>query len=534
MTSLLKSTFSSADTRVLMIAAERAILYLFDSGEITQAYIFGSDDAGLASFERCMTELEPGPLCILVDVVEEEYRADTIPHVSGADRKAVLQRKYARLFRGTRYHHALRQGRESGDRRDDRVLLTAITRPEVLTPWLDILSAHKVPLAGIYSLPILSERILKKIGATGPNVLLISLQKASGLRQTFFRDGHLKISRLAHMPRLGSVPFAAHLMGEVEKLRRYLNSLALISRDSPLSIYILSYGQLLSELEQHCRDTDQEKFHLLDVDDVGSRLGLKQTGESHYSDLIFAKVLASKIPRNHYAQPEETQFYSMHRTRIGLAVASLMLLLASAGWSGFSFIEGVLLKQQSLDAAQKAEFYQQRFEMARSKLPATPVEPREIKTAVDAIQALRSYKSSPEPMLQLLGDALDHNQAVQLDAVSWSTEVTLDDEADDSGAGIGLDGLPIASNYAYFQIAELNGHLARFSGDYRGAIDIIDRLAGELEKRPNVESVEVLQYPLDVRSDASVSGSTTINEDRAVAAFRLKLVLGVSDGSQES
>ena len=172
--------------------------------------------------------------------------------------------------------------------------------------------------------------------------------------------------------------------------------------------------------------------------------------------------------------------------------------------------------------------------MARSKLPATPVEPREIKTAVDAIQALRSYKSSPEPMLQLLGDALDHNQAVQLDAVSWSTEVTLDDEADDSGAGIGLDGLPIASNYAYFQIAELNGHLARFSGDYRGAIDIIDRLAGELEKRPNVESVEVLQYPLDVRSDASVSGSTTINEDRAVAAFRLKLVLGVSDGSQES
>ena len=129
---------------------------------------------------------------------------------------------------------------------------------------------------------IVSEGLLKRIDAGGPNVLLISLQKASGLRQSFFRDGHLKISRLAHMPRLGSVPFAAHLMGEVEKLRRYLNSMAMIATDHPLSIYILSHGQLLSELEQHCRDTERERFYLLDVEEVSRRLGMKKTGESHY------------------------------------------------------------------------------------------------------------------------------------------------------------------------------------------------------------------------------------------------------------
>lgn len=534
MISLLKSTFSSSDSRVLLIAADRAILYLFDAGEVSQAYIFGADETGLTSFNRCMTELEPAPMCVLIDVVEEEYRPDTIPHVSGADRKAVLQRKYARLFRGTPYHHALRQGRESGDRRDDRVLLTAVTRPEVLTPWLDLLNTHKVPVAGIYSLPILSERLLKRIGATGANVLLITLQKASGLRQTFFRDGHLKISRLAHMPRLGSVPFAAHLMGEVEKLRRYLNSMALISRDSPLSIYILSYGQLLSELEQHCRDTDQEQFFLLDVDDVGRRLGLKQTGDSHYSDLLFAKLLCGKVPLNHYAQPEETRFYAMHRTRIALAVAGVMLLLAGAGWSGFNFIEGVIFKQQALDAAQKAEFYQQRFEMARRKLPATPVEPREIKTAVDAIATLRRHKSSPEPMLRLLGSALIASPEIKVDEVKWRTSMTADEE-DSRAVRRGVpEPTPSNDEYAYFQVAELNGHLAPFSGDYRGAIDIIDRLVDELKSHADVETVEVLQYPLDVRSEASVSGSTTIDSERVVAAFRMKLVLGVSNGGQES
>ncbi|MEQ8663345.1 MAG: hypothetical protein RLW62_21220, partial [Gammaproteobacteria bacterium] len=344
-----------------------AILYLFQGGELAQAYIFGADQAGLASFRRCLGEIEQAPLCVLLDVVEEEYRQETIPHVSGADRRAVLARKYARLFRGTPYHTAQFQGRDSGERRDDRVLLTAITRPEVLTPWLDLLLEYEAPVVGIYSLPILSQRLLKHIGATGPNVLLISLQKASGLRQSFFRDGQLKISRLAHMPRLGSVPFAAHLMSEVEKLRRYLNSLALVSRDSPLTIYILSHGQLLEELEQHCRDSEQEKYYLLDTEDVARRLGLARTGKSHYADLVLARLLVGRPPAQSYAQPEQTQFYTLHRLRQALAVAGIALVLASAGWSGFNFIEGVILKEQALDAAQKARFYQERFEMARAK-----------------------------------------------------------------------------------------------------------------------------------------------------------------------
>lgn len=152
----------------------------------------------------------------------------------------------------------------------------------------------------------------------------MSLQKASGLRQTFFRDGQLKISRLgATVPRLSSVPFADHLFGEVEKLRRYLNSLALISRDSPLSIYILSHGQLLTEFEQHCHDSDNEKFVLLDVDQVATRVGLDEGSGTHYSDVMFAHLLASEVPLNHYARPEETQYYTLHRLRLALATASL-------------------------------------------------------------------------------------------------------------------------------------------------------------------------------------------------------------------
>ncbi|MCB1745629.1 MAG: hypothetical protein KDK06_00545 [Gammaproteobacteria bacterium] len=533
MTSLLKSTFSSAETRVLLVGGERAILYLFEGRELAQAYIFGADEAGLVAFSRCLSELDPAPVCVLVDIVEEEYRQDTIPHVTGADRRAVLERKFARLFRGTTYHSAMFQGRLGGERRDDSVLLTAITRPEVLAPWIDRLLEQHTPIAGIYSLPIVSEGLLKRIDAGGPNVLLISLQKASGLRQSFFRDGHLKISRLAHMPRLGSVPFAAHLMGEVEKLRRYLNSMAMIATDHPLSIYILSHGQLLSELEQHCRDTEREKFYLLDIEQVSRRLGMKRTGESHYADLVFARQLLVRAPRSSYAKVEETQFYALHRLRIALSVAGIILLLASAGWSGFNFIEGVILKEQALDAAQKAAFYRERFEMARAKLPATPVEPREIKTAVDVVAELRAHKATPGALLAVVSSALDREPGVQLDAIDWRS-------GDAEAVGASPSPAPEAGvvlnepTVDLYQVAELDAHLAPFDGDYRQAIALVDRFAAALSTRPEVTEVEVLQYPLDVRSDASVSGSATAGQGQAAANFRLKLVMGVNNGSQES
>jgi hypothetical protein len=259
MTFSLKSSFSIAEKRALLVTAERAILYQCRNGQVDIAYEFAANEAGRETFLRALVETNPTPIYVLVDVVEEEYRQDVIPHVFGADRKSVLERKFSRLFRGTTYCHAILQGRETEGRKDDKVLLTAITKTDIVAPWIALMEQQKVPVAGIYSLPVLSQALLKKIGAKGANVLLISVQSASGLRQTFFRDRQIKISRLAQMPRIGSVPYASHLMGELEKLRRYLNSLALTSRDAPLDIYILSHGQWLTELEQHCRDTAEER-----------------------------------------------------------------------------------------------------------------------------------------------------------------------------------------------------------------------------------------------------------------------------------
>ncbi len=537
MTFSLKSSFRLGEKRSLLITADKAVLYQCHDGQVDKAYEFSADEAGRENFLRCLDQTPRAPIYLLVDIVEEEYRHEVIPHVFGSDRKSVLERKFARLFRGATYCHAIIQGRETEGRKDDRVLLTAITKADIILPWVEPIREQKIPLAGIYSLPVLSQLLLKKIGARGPNILLLSVQRASGLRQTFFRDRQIKISRLAQMPRIGSVPYASHLMAELEKLRRYLNSLALISRKGPLEIYILSHGEWLNELKPHCHDTDDERFILMDVVDVAAHLGLKGKLATAYSDVIFNQLLLDAAPKNHYANEEETRYFSLHRMRNGLIAAGIVLLVASMGWSGFNFLDGVSLKQQALDAEQKANFYQARYTMARGNLPPTPVEPRDIKTAVDLVETLRHYKSDPAPIFELISSVLEALPSVRLDHVKWYFAVDPNaTDASNSRKKRVTEGVLIARDpkYSHYHIAVFKGHLEAFSGDYRAAIAQADELAAELARHPDIQAVEVLEYPLNVTSEANLSGTATKAAAVSEAKFAVKVVLGLPYGTKQS
>jgi hypothetical protein len=244
----------------------------------------------------------------------------------------------------------------------------------------------------------------------------------------------------------------------------------------------------------------------------------------------------AKCRANHYARPEETQYYTLHRLRLALATASLLMVLGSGGWSGINFIEGVNFKQQALDATQKARFYGQRYELARAKLPPTPVEPEQIKTAVDAVATLRQYKPDPSRSCSARWAACwNARPMVTLDELAWTAA------ADAASRG---DGHRRASRRARAVWRRATGSITRwrnsahtskpFDGDFRKAIAVVDSLADELKAQPDkVHGVTVLQYPLDTRPEASVSGTCASSAgEPVVPAFRIKLVLEVRDGQR--
>lgn len=539
MTSFLRSKFDVFDRRAVFITGDKIAVYHWRGGGLADGFLFEANDSGFAQFARYLEESPPHPVYLVVDVVEEEYRQETIPHARGGDRRALIDRKLARLFRNTPYQFARIQGREREGRKDDRLLLTALTNPDQLDPIIRLFTDNKVPLAGIFSLPMLSERLLAAIDAKAANVLLVTLHGASGLRQTFLHDNELKVSRLAKMPRYGSVSYGPHIIGELDKFRRYLVSLRLASPELPIDVFIVTGGNLIGELRHQAKPQDLVRYHLVNVADLGQRLGISGALTTPYSDVVFAHLLLEGQPRNQYAPRHQTRYYRMHRTRLGMLAAAALTLFGATVWSGVNFIQGLSMRQQSIEASKKADFYRARYDIAHKRLPPTAVGPRDIEAAVNTVDLLEQYKSSPLESMRLISHALDQFPSLQLDKLDWHTGADPDSTLGPGYGAAPAEAMPLPAEpgektYLYYQIADIEGHIAPFDGDYREALALIDGFAEALRKSERAYKVEVVRRPLNVDSSGSLQGAAEDQLDATNSGFAVRLVLGIEgNGDKE-
>lgn len=73
--------------------------------------MFDANKEGYEYFDRYLSETLKLPIYLPVDVFEEEFKHDTIPHLFGADRVSTIERKKSRLFRDTPYFYSKILGR---------------------------------------------------------------------------------------------------------------------------------------------------------------------------------------------------------------------------------------------------------------------------------------------------------------------------------------------------------------------------------------------------------------------------------------
>lgn len=528
MISLLRSKFNRGPKRAICLSADAVTVYHWQNGDIADSFQFDSDDTGRFHFARYLQETPLLTTYVLVDVVEEEFRQDTIPHVSGSDRKNILERKFNRSFRNSPYIYHMLQGRQKEGRKDDKVLLTALTKPDAITPWIKLLEQNRVPLAGIYSLPIMSKALLKPLNAKSKNVLLVSMGSSSGLRQTYFRDQQLQVSRLAKLPRYGTTPYGSYVLAELEKLYQYLKNLRVLSREEPLDIYILAHGEVLVDLNNRVKETALTRYHLIDVATLSREMGIEGVLTTPFSDYLYAHSLLSATPQNHYGSTNDTHYFSMHQARVGLYAASILTLLAGTTWGGYNFISGISLKHQSTKIAQDAAYFQARYEIAKKDLPPTVVEPADIKSAIDIIDTLAKHKSTPFLMMSAVSKVLDRYPNLQIDGIDWTvntdpnTHSFENNRFDEDKQGIEK------GDYKYYHIATIKGHLTPFDGNYRNALGMVKRFANSIKAEENVHHVTIDSLPLDISPESKLSGAANENEHRE-AIFALTVIIGVAN-----
>ena len=81
------------------------------------------------------------------------------------------------------------------------------------------------------------------------------------------------------------------------------------------------------------------------------------------------------------------------------------------------------------------------------------------------------------------------------------------------------------------ELGFVTAEIAGFSGDYRAALNSVNRLVANLRADKRVAAVEVLQEPVNVSSFADLQGNTTdeLTAQREPALFKLKVMLNMPD-----
>jgi hypothetical protein len=512
---------------LVYLTAEQASSHLWEGDRLVSERNYPATDEGRAAFEGFLRRHGAEPIPLLTDLVEEDYRFESVPHLVGPDRSALFGRKLEQYYRATPYRHAAVVGREAEGRRDDRVVFSALTNPGLLNPWVEMMARAGVPLRGVYSVPLVSRELLAGLRST--HVLLLTWEERAGLRQSYFVDNQLRFTRLT-----GNVEhdrLVERVTSETSLTVKYLASLSLLPADHPLDICILCDAADRAELQARLRADPALRHVYLDVSELAGRIGYR--GELNGSDAtpLLLHALAQKPPPNQYGNADHVHFYSLWRVRRGLLALAAAVLLATGGWSLYEVWDGLRLKSRAEDLAAETRNLEQAYRQLTADFPKTGVSTANIKVGVSAAQRLAAYSPPPAELLGRLSAVLDAFPAVQVGSLSWQSSFQPESVAAAGAAGTGnapdapapgAAPSPVAEDALPAQVMILNGEIWPFNGDYRAALDMVERLRAALAQH-GLEAA-ALKLPLDLRPEASLAGGADEQAGTRRAPFSLRII----------
>ena len=284
-------------SRIFYFTGHRLTVFHWNRKSFTGACSFEPDADGLDKFRQYLETSENIATKLLVDVIEEDLRIETVPHVFGKDRKAVLSRVVDRYYRSSnQFVYSEVIGRQKTGRKDDNVLIGGITNPSLIQPWIDIMEECGTPLSGVWTLPLLSKQLMPVVnGKQGP-VLLVSQQVNSNLRQTFFRDGKVRSSRqsVINQDAEDTSNLGVFAAPEVEKTIEFLRNQRLIAGDEVIQVHVLGSDAQLESLEAAFESNALTEVKIHNISDIQNKLGLKDLS-GRFSDELFAWLCLNQV-----------------------------------------------------------------------------------------------------------------------------------------------------------------------------------------------------------------------------------------------
>lgn len=517
-------------SHLLYLSSEFVWAYPWHKGALGAPVRFANDRAGVDAFMDHLDAQPYGPVYLMVDLIEEDFQRITLPHVTGRSGRRLLARRLLQQYRETPYRYVRVQGREPAGRQDDIALLSALTNPALVQPWVEALELLRAPLAGLYSTTLMSTALVRKLGLADQRLLLVT-QQAAGLRQSYFLDGQLKFSRLTLAVDRDGAP--VDVARETAKTQQFLTSTRLIGRGEVLHTVIVAPEDTLDRLEPQCQDGAETAYHFETMDDAARRTGLPRAPE--LADTLLLTLLGQERPASQYSLGEARRYFQLWRARLALYGASAVLAAGTLVWLGVDVWRYVGATSSTAALYAEAKQYDQRYRAALSTMTPAIDKTANMKAAVTVAQLLARQGPQPLPLISQLSAALDKVPQIRLVQLDWKiAPPATPAEPAATGFVAGTSGTvmePISSLMLGLparvpQALRLEAEIMVPPDNYREVVNRMNAFSQELARQPHM-TVEIVQQPVDTRSNVKLSGKAGAGAAGGVeskARFILNLV----------
>ncbi|RDH82642.1 MAG: hypothetical protein DIZ80_10195 [endosymbiont of Galathealinum brachiosum] len=480
------------------------------------------------------------PVRILVDLIEEDFKKETIPHVGSSDRKSIVSRLIERHYRKSKdYVHYNVVDRETGGRKDDVLLYSVLSNPEILEPWLKPIQESNTSVSGIWSLPLLSEKLFKKIDDKTRNVLLVSQQVPSNLRQTFIKDGKFESSRSA-VVNLEDATIGEYIALEVEQTIRFLSNQRHIGFDEKIEVHIICRDADLQEIQSRCIDSAMRTFHYHELETVTDTLGCDTQPANNdtsntveYSNGIYSYVCASQIiPIGHYGNRSLfAKFYEQLISKTLYTSSAIMLLISFV--MSFSYLsESAILDNEAATLITQKNGVNNDYERTLAKLKPKLDKTQVMQSSVLLTEKIKQTKIlSPQNFMVDISRILTRSGMydTEITKVSWQQHQSKKMPASNNNRNKATTDYARADDIN--QHAVIGGYIRVSQSSLKESVNKVNSIVSAFKNNKLVHDVIIKRMPVDVRSKSSIENESGVehqndlNSDKEKGQFEIELIM---------
>lgn len=492
----------------LYLDAHHLSVYVWQQGKLLPKESFNTDESGLDLFAQYAQQQRKCEYSLLVNLSEEGHIIETIPFLQGNDRQALITRKIGQHFLGTPLAMSLSLGYEKAKRKNEKVLISALTNPALVEPWIQRINDAGIPLTGVYTQAQLSGLLLKKTGYNESRCLLLTQQEHS-IRESYLVDGKTLFSRMAPVHDSSIAGIASSFVAEAGKLHQYLLGQRLISQDEQLPIFILAHPKTLPAIEESLPGRHLLSFTIIDCHLAAKKIGLHTAPEDLHSQLLFLHLLATAAPNQQFASEFHRHDFRLSQIHRAIVATGAVALLASALFAAKELYQAYSLRQETqLFSASEADL-NWRYREISATFPQLGIDNDTLRRLTARHANLSQQQRQPGAAYRNLGQALNQMPSITLDSIEWR---------------IGRSGPSTVANLSGdTETTVIHGQLQpERNTSARHILGTFEQFVKLLGSDPKL-SIAVQQQPFDMESGRALRGGDNDDEGIQPRAFTIEV-----------